>query len=238
MKCDQAAARFTEVFHGRIDGNVVAGAIGADDKVGESKVFDLGTAGFASADLVESLEVELEGVAMVGVHVLNNEVFGHGGNVMLGYFCRYHGIIERDAVPLKGSCWFLMNPVLNEADHVDPCQARASLGPTLYARSPCAACFIKQTSRLSGRELNLGKLRNCFDSLIVFLMNTWQSCRVHMNFQIILPPIHIRNQDYLKPQCKLILTQVEGQIEQRCVDTQNSRVSTLFIVNHLNSCIR
>lgn len=71
---DQAPAGLVVVFHRRVDGDDVAGALSAEDEVGETDVLEGGVFGFRGGDSAEGLQVELEGVAMVGVHVFDDEV--------------------------------------------------------------------------------------------------------------------------------------------------------------------
>ena len=85
VECDESRAGFGVVFHGGLDGDAVAGAAGGDDEIGEGQVLHSGALGFVRGDPVVCLQVELEGVGMVGVHVLDDEVLGrHGGLVKVG----------------------------------------------------------------------------------------------------------------------------------------------------------
>lgn len=57
MQGDKAAAGFGVVFHWGVEGDVVAGAVGAEDEVGEGQVFEGSALGFAGADAAVGLEV-------------------------------------------------------------------------------------------------------------------------------------------------------------------------------------
>ena len=76
---DQAAAGFVQVFHRRVKWHRVAGAIGADDQIGEVQILKFGVAGFPGADGAERLQVDLERLLVVGIHMLDHKVFRHDG---------------------------------------------------------------------------------------------------------------------------------------------------------------
>lgn len=74
VQTDQATAGLVEVLHRRVDGDHIAGAPGTQDEVVETEVLEGGSIGFTGGDTTERLQVQLERVAVVGIHVFDDKV--------------------------------------------------------------------------------------------------------------------------------------------------------------------